>query len=185
MATTQMHRVDTVVTGPPGAPFYMRHFIDAAASTPVQAATAVRVFLDAIKGVVDDLCVFTVQSQVFQVDPVTGQNVGVTDIAALTPVTGTASDEALPFANQGILTWSTAVFRNGRRVRGRTFIPGMTQAANNGGVTIPAYRTTIQGAAANLATAGHVVYSPTAHEWFESVEWVVAPKIGVLRSRRD
>lgn len=185
MATSPMLRVDTVITGTAGAPFYSRQYFDAGATTPATCAGKVRTFWDTIKTQIDAALTITIQPVVYTVDPVLNQITGSTAVAGIAPTAGTASDEALPYANQGILQHNTGVYIAGKPLRGRTFIPGMTQLANNDGTTTPSYQNVIQSAAGIMTTPSAVVYSPTHRVWYSVSDNVVKPKIGVLRSRRD
>lgn len=185
MATTSMRRVDVQMTGAPGAPFYSRFFFEGVGPTPQQAADRTAAFWFAIRSVIGTGLTINVLPTVYDVDPVTGQITAANTVTAPSAVAGSASDEKLPFANQGLVVWRTGTYRNGREVRGHTFIPQMTQAANSSGSADPAYRATIQAAAETLRSGDVCVYSPTARQWYSCDAVNVSTKIAVLRSRRD
>lgn len=185
MPTSPMWRVDAVITGPPGAPYFSRVFFDATGITAAGASVAFRSFWASIAGVIGSGTSINVQSTVYTVDPVTNEITAATPVTTPTVVNGSASEEKMPFANQGLLTWDTGVYLGGRRLRGRTFIPTMTQAANNAGETIAAYRATVDAAGATLRSSSLAIYSPTRRVWHPAASAVTSHKIAILRSRRD
>jgi hypothetical protein len=101
---------------------------------------------------------------------------------------GTHSDEKLPLATQGLVRWRTGTFINGRRLQGRTFLPGMVEFNNaDTGRVFTGFVGTVNTAAATFigGSADPAIYSKT-HSSASSIQsasmWT---EWAVLRSRRD
>lgn len=76
-------------------------------------------------------------------------------------VGGTAAGDALPHQTQGLLRLGTSSVINGRRVRGRLFIPGPVEADNAvSGAPVSAYISDVTAAFAALNTAGTTTSMP-------------------------
>lgn len=72
----------------------------------------------------------------------------------ITTTTGTVSGQPVPDISQILVQWRTGVIVSGRRLRGRTFMPGFATDLVTGG-NVPASAVTEIGAAAqSVATAG-------------------------------
>jgi hypothetical protein len=93
----------------------------------------------------------TVDGAVEGVDSITGD---VTEVSSVTPatITCTRTGSAMPPAVQGLVQWRTGVYSDGREIRGRTFLPALTQDLGSNGVPTAAYLT--QMAAAVTALLG-------------------------------
>lgn len=182
-----MYRVRVEFSGMQGSPWIATHYAATAAGTPAQAVAALGTFWGAIDGLMDNEVNWTTLTDVETVDAATGQ---VTAVTSVTPVTGTGAiaGEALPIATQGLIRWRTGEYIAGREVRGRTFIPGLTETANDNGQLSAASATTIQTAITTLLAAANfdlVVYS-RAHAVEPLVDsGSVWSSFAVLRSRRD
>lgn len=185
MPTSPLYRIEAVISGTPGAPFYSRILMSTSVGTPAQASAAWRTFwVDASGFIANNLSV-QVTDTVYTLDGATGQITAATSVPTTAAVGGSASDPQLPYANQGMIRWATGVYRNGREVAGRTYVPGLTNAANNDGVISTTYRVGVTAAAATLRAKGVAVYSPTAQQWYSPITNAIPAKIAVLRSRRD
>lgn len=134
--------------------------LHAKADTPVlQFPTAWRTMIDARKqGIAVQEMAFL--PEVRLVDDVTGALVGTENMTPPAPVVGTGGPDPLPDASQVLLRFNTGSIANGRRIKGRCFIPGVTRDAavlgNNADVV--AWRT----AGVGLVGSGLVVWSRTA-----------------------
>lgn len=125
----------------------------------------------------------------------TGGLVSVATAAGSTVGAGTGEGNPLPFATQGLLKWQTAGIVNNRIVRGRTFIPALTEDANTSGVPTGTTVTILATAASDFLEAadGHFgiwsrpitgagARAGSYHPVTASSAW---PQFAVLRSRRD
>lgn len=182
-----MFRVSTVITGIPGGSYFHRFYFDDSTNTAQQAATATVTWWSAVDNLFANDLVWTVQPVVEVVDVTTGQ---ITSTVSVTGGTGVGADATsyLPAATQILVRWRTTNFVNGREIRGRTFIPGATEAATADGVLDSTWVSTLNTANAALiasANAELVVYSPTHHTLGNVTAASVWTQFAVLRSRRD
>ena len=108
-------------------------------------------------------------------------------------LTFTQSAEILPYQTQALVRYQTGTFLNGRRITGRTFIPGWTEINNVIG-TPSATDITALGAF-NTALGTTIVTSMSQRVWHRPVNGTgglsapvlsrtVSPEWSVLRSRR-
>lgn len=187
-------------TGSPG--YSVFHFRDFAGGDPVtqdatDAAARVRTFFDAIKAYLPFGVTVQVESDVPVLEETNGELQTVLTAASQTVVTGNASSVA-PFASPvgGVITWRTNGVREGRRVRGRTFLVPLSSAAFQAdGSLLSAALTTFQTAAGALSTGTGtpdlgVWARPTTKVAADGIWYAVSsysiPDMGaVLRSRRD
>lgn len=121
MAT--IYRVKAVWTNFPGAPGYS-NFYGTGSGDPVVAATwaaAIAQFFSSIKALLPIGTTITVPGSEDELNSDNGQ---ITDQIAFTapaPVVGTGSG-SFSGTSGGLVSWQTAAFRGGRRVRGRTYL---------------------------------------------------------------
>jgi hypothetical protein len=94
------------------------------------------------------------------------------------------------------VNWGTNGIRNGRRIRGRTFMVPITSAAmQSDGTIATASLTALRAATTNFLAIGptgvHGVWSrptvaePSGGQWSSTQSFTINDKIAVLRSRRD
>lgn len=99
----------------------------------------------------------TADQEVRTIDTATGQLQQISVLGTWDPVVGTATDDPLPDVAMGLLRFQTGGIVNGHRVRGRTFIPGLTEASSTAGQVDPAALSDLTDAAVQLAAAGQMV----------------------------
>lgn len=184
-----MLRVTGVFTGTPGSPMYNQlYFGGDTSGEAAAAANAADSFWGHLQNALDTRLEYTTGGEVEQVDPATGQ---IVDVHTITPqtVSFSGTGEPLPPATQGLLRLRTNNFVNGRRIRGRIFIPGVTELMTVDGQVITATQTLFTDAGNLLITngagaGGLIVYSPTHHQ--EAPVVAVSPwsQFAVQRSRR-
>lgn len=185
-----MLRVNGVFSGSNGAPMYNALYFGGLTSGEAgAAATAARSFWNHMANALNGQMAYTTGSEVDVVDPVTGQ---ITSTFSITPQTVdfTGTGEVLPQATQGLVRLRTNTFINGRRVRGRIFIPGVTELMSTAGTPISGTQTLFQDAANLLITngagaGGLVVYSPTHGQSAPVVSASPWDQFAVQRSRRQ
>lgn len=95
---------------------------------------------------------YNVQGLVELVDEVTGETEAEYSTVGIA-ANGLASGEILPRQVQGLISWRTSTFRDGRRVRGRTYIPGAAEVDNASGSPTSSYRGLVAAAAAEHVAA--------------------------------
>lgn len=184
-----VYRIETVITGAGGGPFYNRlHFNDPTGPSETfatSASDAVHAFwADVASGLVDEL-VIQVQPEIAVVDVATGQTVQVY-VHSQAAVAGLNGGEALPWTTQALLQIRTGVFVAGRERRGRIFVPGYSELDNTNGRPSSAVRTALETAGNALVNfdPALAVYTPekgvaSATSVTTWTEWAT------LRSRRD
>lgn len=183
-----MFRVTITLTGYTGGPYInAMHFGNSGGETAQDAADAAGAFWAAIDNLFHNTLTWTTGSELESVNESTGQ---IISVQTITPVTGTGSDSSspLPPANQMLCRWRTGNFIAGRELRGRTFIPGLTESSQSTGAPDAAWISGVNTAAAALiadADSSFGIYSPTHNEFAAAVSGSAWTKFAVLRKRRD
>lgn len=180
-------RIRTIFTGVAGTPWYSNFYFEIGTIGGIDYIQPVDDFWTTIAPQITNLVDWEVQAEVVTIDDATGDIIFAEAGTAQTGG-GTAVVEPLPYSNQAVLLWNTGEFVGGRQIRGKTFIPGLTQGANDNGSVITATRTVIQAAATELISDGNGsmrVYSPTNATSAVIQSSNVSTVWGSLRSRRD
>lgn len=190
-------RVKTEWTGFTGAPGYtVMHFNgsdEAAGSSPDQCHEAVHTFFTAIASRLPGVVRLRVDPNVERLDEASGEIVAF-ELATDRPVISGTTTGNFSSATGACITWMTAGVRNGRRIRGRTFLVPLASAAyDTDGTLNPTARTNIETAAQALNDdfGGLVVFSrpsgPGATDGQAALVTGVrvTDKTAILRSRRD
>jgi len=202
----QLYRVKSRWTGFSGAPGYsVMHFRDFNTPDPgagdgtVEDATAavqrVQQFFSALAVAIPDEVSIDVEREVDVIDDSTGELVNSLQSTQGGIIDGTAGGSYLAPAG-AVVNWRTGGIRNGRRIRGRTFlVPLAASNFNAQGQLIPAVQNVIQTAASALAANTgspdlFVFARPTAPAASDGTSSVVTgatvPQMAaILRSRRD
>jgi len=193
-------RVRTVFTGVAGAPFYNNLYFDAP-DTLAGAQGAVDLVDTAwttLTSIMAGSLFGTTEADVPVIDIPSGQMIGsyATSPGVIDP---TSAAEPLPWATQGLVRLSTADFINGRQVRGRIYVPGLTEASQSTGQPNSSTIASLANMAAVLvaSTAADLfIYSrphPDPDDPDVTIDGVASLVTGgsgwdqfaVLRSRRD
>jgi hypothetical protein len=117
------------------------------------AHVAVATFWFNIRNFISTAYSWVVQPQVDQID-LLGTLTGSFTAANSSANAGTDAGQLLPTQTQGQVRWTTGSFLNGRRVQGRTFIPGPTEGSNTAaGLPDPAMVTAVSNEAQTFANA--------------------------------
>lgn len=186
-------RLRTLWGGVAGSPYYtnMYYLTDAGGAGMQDSCDAWTDLIDAFSTSLGTSMTVAIYPDVPLIDSATGILTGATTVsgAVVDPDGGT---DLLPPATQGLLRWQTAAVVAGRRLRGRTFLPGMTEGDTNaGGSVLPALVSSMNGylsatfLPAVAAAAPLVVYGPTHHAFSEVTSGNMWTEFAVLRSRRD
>jgi len=206
-------RVKLNWTGFPGAPgltvFHFRDFDGGGDfSTQAQAATSrVELFAGAIKDLLPSTASLRCASDVEEIEETTGELVNIHPVTAANGTISNASAAAVYSGPVGaVINWRTNGVRNGRRIRGRSFIVPITgDKFDASGTLATATITTLQNAANALVNpAGSpdlgVYARPTAIKdaqgnptgehnadgiWYVAAAANVPDLAAVMRSRRD
>ena len=189
-------------TGSPGySNFFFREWSDGSWAPTTAEATAaagkVRTFFDAVKGIFPPVVNIQVESDVEIIEDTNGSLVNVLTAATQTGVVGTNVNTGYSAPTGAVVNWLTGGVRNGRRVRGRTFlVPISAGAFETNGSLGNSWITTIQTAgnammAADPAAPDFGVYSRPSVKGatdgaFQIATGTRVPDMAaVLRSRRD
>ena len=146
-----MREVLTDITTPSGSGKVAVMYFDETQPADPQTA-AVQAFWSGIAPQLDQAFRFRVRSNGRLVDEATGQLQGFWSGVGYTEVTGQGSGGAVADATQVLVRWRTGVVRNGREVRGRTFIPGLNRVNLASGNIGEAYRSAIEVEANDFLT---------------------------------
>ena len=88
------------------------------------------------------------------IDDATGELVGAWTEAAVADVAGTNASQPVQNASMLLMRWNTAAIVNGRRIKGRAFLPGVSAACSNGGqvdiVTVNNFKTAFANIGSSL-----------------------------------
>lgn len=194
-------RVQARWTGFSGAPGFSNFFFhnwndvyDPQVASDVTGATYA--FFNMSKALLPPVVKIDVMGDVELIDPANGKLQDVITVGMREQLVGTAVSAGYSAPTGAVVTWRTAGVKNGRRVRGRTFlVPAASSAFQNDGTLDPAAVTTLQNAATgvlNYTGAGDLaVWSrPSAvgatDGSFHMATGASVPDMGaVLRSRRN
>lgn len=199
MATILRSRGTFSATGM-GTPALVTHYWDSAGGTGTALATEavarVRAMWNAMAAVITLSATWTPNLVVDEIDEVTGDLVNQYAAAAPAAVTFSASGDTLPYFTQGLMRFATASFIAGRRLQGRSFIPGVVETDNQGAPGVPsaATLTALQGGANLLGTT--IVTPMSQRIWHRPspsaaglsspvISRTVSPTWAVLKSRRN
>lgn len=159
-------------------------------------AGRVSTFLTNIKGMFPNTVQWKIQSDVEAISAATGELLNVHAITDIPVITGSGGTAGYSAASGFVVTWRTAGVRNGRRVRGRTFlVPAASISYGTDGTIESVTLGTLTTQATTLAGIGGTsplqVWSrpstPGASDGTNfDVSSVSVPDLAaVLRSRRD
>lgn len=197
----------TGFTGAPGySNFYYKDTATTGALTNADATTAaneVALFMDAIVTLLPPTVKLQIQSDVPVINATTGKMSYVLSTGPWGTLTGSAVAGSYSAASGSVITWRTGGVRDGRRVRGRTFlVPLANSAYESDGTMATAALTTLQNAAAGMvspaANKSLVVWArPTVTKnpdgtsttgtdgnWYQVTSGTIPDRVAVLRSRR-
>ena len=196
---TDMLRVRAVINGNEGglglATFYFNGSTSATAAQALEGAARVRALFNSCASIMSSGITVQVSNQVDVITAESGVLSTSFAVASQTLVTGTATGGLLPGATQGLLRLNTGVILAGRRVEGKSFIPGPTPGANaTTGTPTSSYQTTLAAAGTLLNT--QITTALSSVTWHRpknriggsivlNTTFTAAPKWAVLRSRRD
>lgn len=149
--------------------------------------TDLRTFFDTLKGAFPTDITFVFPGEGNVISDATGQNTATWIAATPAPVSGTGTGSyAKPVG--AVVNWSTALFVNGRQVRGKTFlVPCNGNLFNSDGTVENEARGNIRTAANALAdsAAEMAIYSVRGATNAAVTSASVPNLAAVLRSRRD
>jgi len=139
--------VRTVFSGVGGSPFYSNiYFLNATGANQAASVIAiVKAFWTTLQPTMLPTMPYVVEADVPVINEVDGKITAI-HTGTAQPGTTTGTGDVLPMASQLLAKLSTNGFVNGRRVRGRIFIPAQLEANNVNGRPAAALLTTLNGA---------------------------------------
>lgn len=147
-------RIRTVFTGVAGTPWYSNLYFlnDGGTSIAAQATNWVGAFWQSLDNQMLTGITWVTDPEVPTFNETNGK---ITKVDAVTPSSGAGSiaTEPLPYATQLLIRLITSAFVNGRRVRGRIFVPGLSEADNVSGLPSTTLRNLANSAASTLITS--------------------------------
>lgn len=190
-------RVKTEISGNPGGPYLSTfHFVGGGSVDAEAAADAARGFWAEIVASMAAPALIQVAGEVEEFNPATGALLALHPTEQA-PLLATGLGDPLPWATQGLIRWRTGVFVDGREIRGRTFVPALTEGHSTTGRPTSAL-TAILGIAAGVvddnlgvwqrpreASAGPPVVEAREGQVAEVATFSVWTQWASLRSRRD
>lgn len=128
--------------------------------------------------------------EVREYNSATGVLIGAATSSPETASYGTATDDPVANATQVLMRWGTGAVVSGRRLRGRTYVPGLHKSALAGGELLAAAQTAIQ------TTVDEIVALGLLHIWHRPVNGgggqdrpvtggSVWNELAVIRNRRN
>jgi hypothetical protein len=184
-----MFRVRTQISGGQGGPYLSTFYFDEidGGATPQSVITATAAFWTSLRNVIDNSLTMRVEDEVALVNDGSGQVTGIVGATGAT-VTGDDAADPAPWATQGLIRWRTGLFANGREIRGRTFIPGVTEARSNGGVPDSSYLSNLTSAVNGLLGTTNAALMTWSRKNGDSAPVLSGSgwsQFAILRSRRD
>jgi hypothetical protein len=189
VATQLIRQVAVVWSGIGGSPYYSQFHFEHQAGAATASAVAVKNFLQALASNLAAGMTAQVQDEQNVIDTSTGKIVSVEAGTHQSSTAFIGTGDPLPFATQVLLRLSTAQFNDGRRLRGRMFIPGNLEAVCQAGALAPASFTTYNTPAQALLTASSssgkwAVWSKRHLGWASVDSVTVWDQFAILRKRR-
>lgn len=140
------YQIRTHWTGPFGSTDSVMH-VDNLSGTAQQAATAVMNLWQTIDNTLHSSCSWSIDTDVRHFNPATGALLEIDAVSAASG-TGSGTGDYVDLL-QGLIVWNTGEVVDGRLLRGRTFIPGITEASvDTNGRPTSGFRTVVDGACA-------------------------------------
>lgn len=184
---TNLYRIKTVFTGLAGSPYLNTMYFREIDSTAQQAADRAAAFWNSADSLMHTDLTWDTEADVEVIDDTSGNIVRVDNTTPSSGAGGLTAD-VLPMATQGLIRLRTGSFVGGREIRGKIFVPGLTESASTAGQPNASAVTTLETAATALIAAGGanlVVYSRKNGTYAEVVSSSMWTQFAVLRSRRD
>jgi len=198
MATFLRSRAVIGVNGG-AAPALLTHYWDSAGAAvgllATEAVARVRAACAALTTVIGSNCIYTPTLLVDEIEETNGNIVNQVLAGAPAALAFTGAGSLMPLQTQLVAQYQTGLFLNGRRVRGRSYIPGIVVGAGTaGGNPAPATLTAL--GAFNAALGTTIITPMTQRVWHRPnsagvgglsaavTTRTAGASFGVMRSRR-
>ncbi|HKZ21570.1 MAG TPA: hypothetical protein VJQ57_15875 [Acidimicrobiia bacterium] len=148
-----VREIITEWTGPGSSPKLSIMYFDETPTIASQRA-ALGTFWNAVDANVSNLFAWQVRSEGRELDDATGALTGFWNENTAQAGAGGSPTAPVADATQALIQWLTSSIIGGRRLRGRTFVPGLPQTAISTGSLASGIRTAIDTAADALVSSG-------------------------------
>lgn len=184
-------RTKVTMTGVPGSPYLsVMHWIGSDQTDADGAIAAVAAFWTELEPIMSSDLDWVTEPDVEVLNSATGV---LEDVFSVTSASGSGNDtvERISPATQGLIRWRTGAIENGREVRGRTFVPGITVTGNDDGQPNASFTSNANSAISEIlggATPLAIWHRPNDEGPGAQVTVVSGSpwtQWAVLRSRRD
>lgn len=187
-----MARVETVVTGVAGSPYYFVGHFDALSGSADQMVDAWHTFVTGSTDGTSDLLPAgsnaDTNGTLNLINPTTGDVVGQL-LGTTRSSGGVRTDPKLPPSNQILTHWRTGIYAGGREIRGKTFrSPCYESDSAANGQLDAAVAVGYRSLAIDLiddANTTFVIWSKKNGQWQPPLSATIWQQFAVLRSRRD
>lgn len=194
-----MLRVRTTLSGFTGGPGLMTNYFqctteDAAAATRCVAYVQ-SLLTTSLRVILWNVVAWEVQHEVDEITTADGHTIDTHTASGANTGVGTAGATAAPIASAALLRWITSTYVAGKRLRGRSFISPLAQAAVDGagtmnGTSLTAINGNMTGwlsgfTAGDKAVIWHRPVGGVGGYAGDITSGVMQDKIAVLVSRRD
>lgn len=181
--------------GSSGGVHYSVMFFDSLGAIATQR-TALQTFWTSVKAQVSPHWGYTILTTGRDLDETDGSLVAAWAEASAKTGVGTGGTEQVADATQALIRWNTNVILNGRFLKGRTYVPGLQNAALTNGNLGVAPKAALQAAANSLIAAGGLmvwsrpVKDPVTHSVIRpgsghfAVSATIWDELAILRKRR-
>lgn len=159
-------------------------------STVADQRTALQTFLTSYKANISNVWAYTIRTTGRELDTTTGGLTGAWTETSAKTGTGGVAGQPIPDASQVLYQWRTTHIVNGRFLRGRTFLPGLTATSLTNGNITPGVVTGLQGYGNTLVAAAvqqgvwHRPQGGAGGVFWATDTCTVWPEVAVLRRRR-
>lgn len=192
MVGTELRKITAVWTGLSGLPGTTTMYFDADALELGDLLTGLDEFWTGIvtmggtgsQGLQSGLTI-TLENEIPIIEISSGHVVDYQAISESHSYAGNGTAEPLPPATQMLIEWKTTSVAGTRRLRGRTFLGGLTEDHSTNGAPASTHMSTVQALADSLSAESMAIFSPTHNVADGPSAVVVWNRFAVLRSRRD
>lgn len=127
-----VQRIQVVATGVAGSPWYTSYYANNDGSM-IEWREALNDLYQIIRTATVDDVTYTISNIIQEIDNATGDLVDVEVVGSPINLTGTSTNEPLPFQVSTMCSFTTSGFRRGRNVKGRVFLNGHSESESVSG----------------------------------------------------
>lgn len=199
MATFLRTRASLQIVGQ-STPSLITHYWDSTGAAigllATEAVARVRAHFAALNTSIAAGAIYTPNLVVDEIDENTGALANQISASAPAAVSFTGANDPLPFFTQALERYATNLYVNGRRVQGRSYVPGITELFSTGNPPVPT-STVLASLVTAMSALGTTIVTPMSQRvWHRPgpsgpglstpvISRSAAPYWAVLKSRRS